>query len=93
MVVLPREYGRLRLLRQIRQAGRVPRIELASQTGMSRAVLKRFGRRHKRPDHVAGTADKTALERSDRMLGAMSLTVIKARYMSACQVYSVSTLT
>lgn len=39
MVVLPREYGRRRLLRQIRLSGRVPRIELANQTGMSRATV------------------------------------------------------
>ncbi|MEY8829459.1 ROK family protein [Sedimentitalea sp. XS_ASV28] len=39
MVVLPREYGRRRLLHQIRRAGRVPRIELAHKTGMSRATV------------------------------------------------------
>ncbi|MEO9777643.1 MAG: ROK family transcriptional regulator [Sedimentitalea sp.] len=39
MVVLAREYGRRRLLKQIRLSGRVPRIELANQTGMSRATV------------------------------------------------------
>lgn len=39
MVVLPREYGRRKLLRQIRLAGRIPRIELSNQTGMSRATV------------------------------------------------------
>lgn len=39
MVVLAREYGRRRLLKQIRLSGRVPRIELADQTGMSRATV------------------------------------------------------
>ncbi len=39
MAVLQREYGRRTLLRQIRSAGRIPRIELADQTGISRATV------------------------------------------------------
>ena len=39
MAVLQREYGRRRLLGQIRRAGRSPRIELAEQTGISRATV------------------------------------------------------
>lgn len=39
MAVLQREYGRRTLLRQIRLAGRIPRIELARLTGMSRATV------------------------------------------------------
>lgn len=39
MAVLQREYGRRSLLRQIRLAGRIPRIELANLTGMSRATV------------------------------------------------------
>ncbi|PJE27268.1 sugar kinase, partial [Pseudooceanicola lipolyticus] len=36
---MQREYGRRRLLGQIRRAGRSPRIELAEQTGISRATV------------------------------------------------------
>lgn len=39
MAVLQREYGRRRLLGQIRRAGQSPRIELAEQTGISRATV------------------------------------------------------
>ncbi len=39
MAVLQREYGRRTLLRQIRLAGQIPRIELANQTGISRATV------------------------------------------------------
>lgn len=39
MAVLQREYGRRRLLAEIRKAGRVPRIELAGRTGISRATV------------------------------------------------------
>lgn len=39
MAVLQREYGRRRLLSQIRKAGRIPRIELADLTGISRATV------------------------------------------------------
>jgi len=39
MAVLQREYGRRRLLGQIRRAGRIPRIELADLTGISRATV------------------------------------------------------
>ena len=39
MAVLQREYGRRALLRQVRRAGRIPRIELADQTGISRATV------------------------------------------------------
>ena len=39
MAVLQREYGRKALLHQIRRAGPVPRIELADQTGISRATV------------------------------------------------------
>lgn len=39
MAVLQREYGRRRLLQDIRRAGRIPRIELADQTGISRATV------------------------------------------------------
>lgn len=39
MAVLQREYGRRTLLRQIRLAGKIPRIELAALTGMSRATV------------------------------------------------------
>ena len=39
MAVLQREYGRRRLLKQIRRAGRAPRIELAGATGISRATV------------------------------------------------------
>lgn len=39
MAVLQREHGRRVLLEQIRQAGRVPRIELADKTGISRATV------------------------------------------------------
>jgi predicted NBD/HSP70 family sugar kinase len=39
MAVLQREYGRRTLLRQIRLAGQIPRIELANLTGMSRATV------------------------------------------------------
>lgn len=39
MAVLQRQFGRRALLRQIRRAGRVPRIALAEQTGISRATV------------------------------------------------------
>lgn len=39
MAVLQREHGRRVLLEQIRQAGRIPRIELADKTGISRATV------------------------------------------------------
>ena len=39
MAVFQREYGRRTLLRQIRRAGRIPRIELAEDTGISRATV------------------------------------------------------
>jgi len=39
MAVLQREYGRRALLQQIRLAGQIPRIELAGQTGISRATV------------------------------------------------------
>ncbi len=39
MAVLQREYGRRILLNRIRRAGRIPRIELADQTGISRATV------------------------------------------------------
>lgn len=39
MVVSQRKYGRRRLLQQIRQAGQIPRIELADRTGISRATV------------------------------------------------------
>lgn len=39
MAVLQREYGRRKLLREIRAAGRIPRIELADRTGISRATV------------------------------------------------------
>ncbi|MCV2888353.1 ROK family transcriptional regulator [Ruegeria aquimaris] len=39
MAVMQREYGRRTLLREIRRAGRVPRIELADLTGISRATV------------------------------------------------------
>ena len=39
MAVPQREYGRRRLLAQIRRAGRIPRIELADLTGISRATV------------------------------------------------------
>ncbi|WP_186766312.1 ROK family transcriptional regulator [Phaeobacter marinintestinus] len=39
MAVLQREHGRRVLLEQIRQSGRVPRIELADKTGISRATV------------------------------------------------------
>ncbi|MFK7753082.1 MAG: ROK family protein [Sedimentitalea sp.] len=39
MAVLQREYGRRRLLHQIRLAGQIPRIELAESTGISRATV------------------------------------------------------
>lgn len=39
MAVLQREYGRRTLLREIRKAGRIPRIELAAKTGISRATV------------------------------------------------------
>lgn len=39
MAVLAREYGRRALLKHIRRAGRIPRIELADQTGISRATV------------------------------------------------------
>ena len=39
MAVLQREYGRRRLLQQIRRCGRVPRIELVDLTGISRATV------------------------------------------------------
>ncbi len=39
MAVLQREYGRRRLLAEIRKAGQAPRIELAGRTGISRATV------------------------------------------------------
>lgn len=39
MAVMQREYGRRTLLRNIRQAGRIPRIALAEATGISRATV------------------------------------------------------
>jgi len=39
MAVLQRKHGRRALLQQIRLAGRIPRIELADQTGISRATV------------------------------------------------------
>ena len=39
VAVLAREYGRRALLKHIRRAGRIPRIELADQTGISRATV------------------------------------------------------
>ncbi|MFT7595715.1 MAG: putative NBD/HSP70 family sugar kinase [Paracoccaceae bacterium] len=39
MAVFQREYGRRTLLQQIRRAGRIPRIELAEDTGISRATV------------------------------------------------------
>ncbi|HCE69980.1 ROK family transcriptional regulator [Ruegeria pomeroyi] len=39
MAVMQREYGRRTLLHQIRRAGRIPRIELADLTGISRATV------------------------------------------------------
>lgn len=39
MAVLQREYGRRTLLREIRKAGRIPRIELSDRTGISRATV------------------------------------------------------
>jgi predicted NBD/HSP70 family sugar kinase len=39
MAVLQREYGRRRLLEQIRHAGPIPRIELSDRTGISRATV------------------------------------------------------
>ncbi len=39
MAVLQREYGRRALLQNIRLAGRIPRIELADRTGISRATV------------------------------------------------------
>lgn len=39
MAVLQRQFGRRALLRLIRRAGRVPRIALAEQTGISRATV------------------------------------------------------
>lgn len=39
MAVFQREYGRRALLHHIRQAGRIPRIELAHRTGISRATV------------------------------------------------------
>ena len=39
MALLQRKYGRRALLQQIRRAGRIPRIELADQTGISRATV------------------------------------------------------
>jgi predicted NBD/HSP70 family sugar kinase len=39
VVVLQRKYGRRTLLQQIRHAARIPRIELADQTGISRATV------------------------------------------------------
>ena len=39
MAVLQREYGRRALLQQIRLSGRIPRIELADKTGISRATV------------------------------------------------------
>lgn len=39
MAVLQREYGRRTLLGEIRKAGRIPRIELADLTGISRATV------------------------------------------------------
>ena len=39
MAVLQREFGRRSLLKHIRLAGQIPRIELADQTGISRATV------------------------------------------------------
>ncbi|SDD24926.1 Sugar kinase of the NBD/HSP70 family, may contain an N-terminal HTH domain [Ruegeria marina] len=39
MAVMQREYGRRTLLREIRKAGRIPRIELSGLTGISRATV------------------------------------------------------
>lgn len=39
MAVMQREYGRRTLLGEIRRAGRIPRIELADRTGISRATV------------------------------------------------------
>ncbi|MCU9837670.1 ROK family transcriptional regulator [Ruegeria sp. WL0004] len=39
MAVMQREYGRRTLLREIRRAGRIPRIELSDLTGISRATV------------------------------------------------------
>lgn len=39
MAVLQREYGRRALMSEIRKAGRIPRIELAEKTGISRATV------------------------------------------------------
>lgn len=39
MAVMQREYGRRTLLNQIRRSGRIPRIELADRTGISRATV------------------------------------------------------
>ena len=39
MAVLQREYGRRALMQQIRLSGRIPRIELADKTGISRATV------------------------------------------------------
>ncbi len=39
MAVQQREYGRRRLLNQIRRSGQIPRIELADLTGISRATV------------------------------------------------------
>lgn len=39
MAVFQREYGRKRLMSQIRRSGRIPRIELADLTGISRATV------------------------------------------------------